>query len=410
MLEFLIMLTLMVRPAYSTVLLLIQQPNQPGQLSVIYIVIALVDYLYIAKHCLFSEKTKNTFWVSLIILIVILGMMAFTGVYYKDFGGEFLSALLSYASLSMAAFLLGFVFIEKNDFTTLRKVLPFFILMLTFVSTEAVIKTLKSWDGLVHAETINDINYQNCTYYAAYALGLNLYQLTSLHETNSGINKKTAIIAGRILLVILLPVQLFTVLCGGGRGGFLLAVGMLLYFALVILRDNRRKAGYTTVIMVMVLIVAAALIAYFSVQGDTIRGFSRITKFLSSPKDNDRNKQYVEAIEYFLSSPIIGNGIGSVWFTLGFYSHDIFTDLLCEGGVLWTGTFVLIMIWYTMKEVHMILENKAYRFGLIIFLFAFVMLLFSGYYLTEPMFWFGLAFTLCADLQKCKKTPAGDIK
>ena len=36
----------------------------------------------------------------------------------------------------------------------------------------------------------------------------------------------------------------------------------------------------------------------------------------------------------FTKSPVFGHGLGSVFYEVGFYSHNIFTDMLCEGGVV----------------------------------------------------------------------------
>lgn len=401
MLEFLLLLTLFVRPMYSGLLLVLNMGTGKLPLSIVYIIVAVIDYIYLFTRHLFRYKVKEKLWVAGIVMATSLVLQVVTGLKYDGMEGDYLSSVLSFASLSVPAFFMGYVFVQKNDFRMFGKILPVFIFIISAVVIYADFSTVNSWDGLLHSKIYYNVDYQNCTYYASYALGLTFFYLLFGNELKVGAYRKNFL----WFYTLLLPIQLFVILTAGGRGGFLLGVFLAVYFLLITILKYQRIPAYYIVVLAVLGVVLAGLFVYLSQNGEAIRGFSRIASFLENPEDNSRDSLYGKAIEYFLKKPIMGNGIGSVWFTVGYYSHDIFCDLLCETGIVGTGAFVAVLIWYGTKTIKMIKQNSAHQFGLLIFFFVFIMLLFSGYYLTEPMLWFALAYTLFADT-KAKETDA----
>lgn len=394
MLEFLLLLTLFLRPVYSGILLVFGIGTEQLPLSVVYIGVALIDYCYIFIKRFFTYKIEEQVWVSTLVMVALFILQFVTGFKYSGISnGEFMNSILSYVSLSIPAFLMGCMFVEKNDYSMLGKMLPIFIIVLSGVTMYADFSTMKSWDGLVYNENSYNIDYQNCTYYAAYAFGLTAYYLLYSEELQVGQRIQKL----RWLFFVLLPVQIFVVLTAGGRGGALLGGFLVVYYVSVFMIKYRKVPGFYLSGGMVLLALITGTVLFFSKNGEGIRGFSRIASFFENPQDSSRNWLYVSAIEHFLNKPIFGNGVGSVWFTVGYYSHNIFCDLLCETGIIGTGLGLIVLGSYVMKSLKMIRKKPIHQFGILIFFFVFIMLLFSGYYLTEPMLWFALAFAFFMD-------------
>lgn len=391
MIEILLMLTLFLRPIYSTVLLLMGIGTDTLPLSIVYIVIAGISYGYLLLTEARKKKFTESFVYAILIACGVLVLQLFVGIRFHGLSGEYLSSVLSYASLSISAFVLGYFYVKKRSFYMLGRVLPFFILVISFLVLYSDFVSVTQHNGLLHIDY--NLDYQNCTYYAAYALGLTAYYL--LYSEKLQIGRFAQKI--RWLFILLLPLQFLVVLTAGGRGGFLLGTFLLLYFGVIYFYRNWKKPAYVLLGIFIVVMVAGVMVAILSITGESIWGFTRLTSFLEKPEDHARSNLYELAIQYFLQKPAFGNGVGAVWFTVGFYSHNIFCDLLCETGVIGTTVWIIILVSYCRKTLKLIRRAPEYQFGLLIFFFVFIMLNFSGYYLTEPMLWFALAFTFFAE-------------
>lgn len=126
-------------------------------------------------------------------------------------------------------------------------------------------------------------------------------------------------------------------------------------------------------------------------------GISRIMNFWSDSSAIEQDSRWIRwnlAWNAFEESPIWGNGIGSVFYKVGFYSHNIFTDLLCEGGILLTGVCIYILFRFLVKIKYLISCDRKFELILIIFLCSFVNILFSGYYLSETGIWLSFMYIL----------------
>ena len=110
---------------------------------------------------------------------------------------------------------------------------------------------------------------------------------------------------------------------------------------------------------------------------------------------NGRSQLWKEAILYIGENPIFGKGIG--YFEAqgdGGYTHNIFLQLMCEGGILLLAPVLLMII----ESICIILktytqENKTkYLFFTLVFLCGIEMLLYSSVYWIYTPFWFYLGF------------------
>ena len=233
------------------------------------------------------------------------------------------------------------------------------------------------------ASNDNNLNYQSLSYLASYSAALCEVFL----YINGNIIKKSLSFAiyGMVLL------DLLTILIAGGRGGLVAYTLFGIIFSVFTVRSQRVSAHTILKYFFVIIAVSAGLCFIFKMASNSTvatSGFNRLLGFLNGTGDEGRARIWEKAISSFISSPIVGHGIGSVFYEVGQYSHNIFLDLLVETGLLGTIIFVFFIIHYLRVLFRMMRYDIYNIFWLFIFLCGFFMNLFSGYYLISiPMWW-----------------------
>lgn len=240
----------------------------------------------------------------------------------------------------------------------------------------------------------NNLNYQSTSYLAAYASGFNLYYLISYKTVNWHRFFKLKIIF--YLFASLVVVNLLTILISGGRGGlvlYLVQLGFAFWYAYKYCQEIiplRRIVGMIFVIILMGLFAINFALNY---QGET-NGISRIIDTVVSHDTNGRNELREMALQIHKKSPIIGHGLGSVFYLVGIYTHNCLVDSLVEGGYIGCFLYAFFIILTFNKCNRLIFLDQTNSLWTIILLDGFVMSLFSGYYIAQiPIDWV-LTFSL----------------
>lgn len=95
-------------------------------------------------------------------------------------------------------------------------------------------------------------------------------------------------------------------------------------------------------------------------------------------------------IEYAIfQHPIVGHGIGAEYTILGTYSHNIFLDIILQGGFIFGGLFIILFIF---KAIMAFVNEEDKLFFFVLFCYGFVPLLISGSYLSSMSFWIFLGY------------------
>ena len=105
----------------------------------------------------------------------------------------------------------------------------------------------------------------------------------------------------------------------------------------------------------------------------------RVVGFLT--EDTERERLYRLAFQAFEESPIVGQGIGSIWYTVGYYSHNLVMDLLAETGIIGTTIFLYLLLKTFLGLYRLMRYQKTAILLSVIFLGALLKNAFSGYYL-----------------------------
>ena len=117
--------------------------------------------------------------------------------------------------------------------------------------------------------------------------------------------------------------------------------------------------------------------------------------FSNEDVSNGRSQLYGNAISGFISSPIWGNGLGVFeQRNEGLYVHNIFLEVLYEGGIMLSVVFIygfirFLKLVYRCREI----EKDCYTFVLMLFVLGCSILLFSNTLWRVVTFWLFLGVT-----------------
>lgn len=320
-----------------------------------------------------------------ILLCITITLLYFsTRCFYNEINNRYVSYFLSMGVRFIPAVLTGIYMLSHDDMMEKieRALLPFILLYTITLSFVAF--TAKAGANMVQTFNTNFLNYQSISYYSIFAFGFTMYLIVRRRDSYTRYEKYA--------LIVLATLQVIITIMAGGRGAFVLGCAFTLYFALKHITFGK-FISYT-------LIAIAALIMINTILSNNEifkMGFNRIFNFFSNVEAIGTDNRWIRwnlAWNAFLESPIIGHGLGSVFYEVGFYSHNIFTDMLCEGGLVLVSIFIFLLLKFIQASRLLIAEDYRNEIIVIVFLCSFVMSCFSGYYLSETGIWLSLTYVL----------------
>ncbi|XZM79715.1 O-antigen ligase family protein [Clostridium perfringens] len=288
------------------------------------------------------------------------------------------------------AMLIGIYIAKGGIFLRLYKTIEVFMLLF---STSVVITTIKTIASGSRFSSIGGETYQFASYLAAFSFGLNLYYL--IYGCEEFRYKFASYKLYKIICIMLLFFQFIAVLITGGRGGFVLIISYIVYITFTVIKERNIKNIFKYIfISIIVISIIASIIPYLQ-KGDSFKNSTnRVFSYISSDgfdfSETNRESVYKEAIIAIKEKPILGYGI----FNWGGnnYPHNIVLEILLNGGIVYLLSFIIFIIYVLTKLLKLIKLFSKIRLILIIFMFPLIMLMFSGTYTTNSIFWFCISF------------------
>lgn len=338
------------------------------------IVIAVITYVMLFVDFL-KGRVSSKNWRQLLWLFVILVLYVLTGFFYPHDSNysNYMARLLYYGALCIPSAYVGMKVARGGFDEQILTLLPYFLIVVSLIVGDAVINS--SLQGRMLGREDNDVfNYQNSSYYLSFCAAYCVFYVF-FNQT-----KNRSLWSSLVYIVIIMMIILCAIGCilGGGRGAFVYLVIISAYLVYRIIGNKKKgKVGY----LVMLVGVAIALV-YFASRFQVFEsiGASRVTESLTA--DEGRMGLWEKAMDSFKESPIIGHGLGSVWWEVGFYSHNILADLLVETGIIGTIIIMSVLIKCVVKIIRLSKSNTMAMFLLIVFSGILVETAFSGYWLS----------------------------
>lgn len=347
--------------------------------GILAVVVAFVFFLSI-------HRIPRRIYIGGLLLCAIIILLYFsTRCFYDEVNNRYTSYFLSMGVRFIPAVLTGMYMLSHDDI--MKKVeyalLPFILLYTITLASVAFTANI----GVNIAQTFNTdfLNYQSISYYSIFAFGSNMYLIVQCSNSYTRYR--------RYILIALAILQVIITIMAGGRGAFVLGCVFTLYFALKHITFSK--------LISYILIGLAVLLTINAILSDNEifkMGFERIFNFFGNTEAIGTDNRWIRwnlAWNAFTKSPVFGHGLGSVFYEVGFYSHNIFTDMLCEGGVVLFLIFIFVLMKFIRASQILITEDYRNEIIVIVFLCSFVMNSFSGYYLSDTGIWLSLTYVLC---------------
>ena len=348
--------------------------------------LAAIGYSMMASDLLKKRITIREYRV-VVVLLVILLLYMLTPVFYDESQDLYTTYLLVFGSECIRAAYIGLSLAKSDDLLKLNKVMPFFLVPSVLIIGAIGLATALI-GGVIRsdAEDSGGLNYQNISYYMAFAFSYFCYLLFFSNAGNKHRNRYVS-----LLYLFFIVFCVLVCLMSGGRGGFVLIVFDALFLFYLYNPGNSQGRIRVYVFMFFLSILLFSVLSHFDVLNSD--GMQRVLSNLT--EDSAREDLYQSAFDAFLSSPIIGNGVGSIWWTVGYYSHNIVLDLLAEVGIIGMLFFVLILAKTFFSLMNWQKSTPVLVLFLMIFVNNIVFCFFSGYWFGAMQLFFVCAFVYC---------------
>lgn len=358
---------------------------QGGQMQLLYIgifAVAMLMFLFDIRKHLWGYKDARVY-VPMLIILVLYWITQY--LYSEPAHDLYISQFLSFGVRCAPAAIIGIHFMKNPCFRRMDFLLPFFVLPVGLIIGTIGFGSAMMSELVSSGEGDNGgLNYQSLSYYMAefYAFCAYFIFFASIRGTRFHKVVRWIMIAAMLF---------FAAVCtmSGGRGAMAFIIVISGYIVYLLYKSKRMSKGLIT----LAIIAVAGLFAFIFVRLDIINsvGLNRVLDKMGS--DNERIDLWSTAIASFLKSPVLGHGLGSVWWEVGYFSHDIFLDILVEAGLLGLSLLLFAMVRVFGRMTGFCRVNPGFLFFMFLLLKESILSLVSGYYMSASILWMAFSMT-----------------
>lgn len=348
----------------------------------------LVASAFLAYFFFFLELIKRTTFKPVLVHIFIFPLI-FLFFHFLAPSHSFVKSQTNlFFVLVLPAALVGYIVARTNQLNLINK--GFLVTgLIVFFGVLRVLPRLLSSSVIDLMDVFGGGQYQAFSYFCAFSF------LTFLRYSLSQADLK---FWKKVIYIFILLVLCAGVVLSGGRGGLVVVFTGLVIFII-------RKKGFfkftkyviLSVLTIFLLLLVVSKSNFFFADRIT-ESFDRLFSFISSDGINmegtsNRDDFYGIAISKISDSVIFGYGIFGLVGSLGeYYPHNIFLEILLQGGIIYLIVFLIIMWSFFLKLFRLIRLKRDEDIILIPTIYSIVLLLFSSSYLQEPFFWFSIMY------------------
>lgn len=353
------------------ILILTGSSAEDGMKTLEVVPIAGATYLMMAYDFLKGRVNGRVLNV-LLFLLAIVSLYMLTQLFHDETNSKYRSSLLLILAESIPAAYVGTRLARSSPIAMLKidRLLPFFVIPISIAL--GIVGIRYASESMLISEDESGLGYQSASYFMSYSYAYCAYYVFFSPLRNTKIH--------RFFRVIMLPDMFFCALMclvSGGRGAFAFIILVSIYILFTLRKSMKGHIGYYILIIISVSVAFLLLAFYFDIWNSA--GWNRVSEHLTY--DTERERLYRLAFQAFEESPIVGQGMGSIWYTVGFYSHNIVMDLLAETGIIGTTIFLSLLLKTSLGLYRLIRYQKTAILLFVIFLGALLKNSFSGYYL-----------------------------
>lgn len=333
--------------------------------------------LYLAfstRYITASSKTMTVFWISLFFVLCVMLSMFVTKLYYDKPSKLFDGMILSFGSKCLMTPFFALAWNKKDFLNSVVKWIAPYTSFVTICSMIAVIRI--AGKSIIDLE----IGRQLLSYGGAFSVGLLLFLLQYQNECVKESIKK-------YIVFVLIIFNIYIVFAGGGKGAFVLACLLfLLHFY------SRIKMKVLILFIIFGFILKFFETFFIDIISQIPGGMRILDLFISDDLNQittGRDVLYAKALDVLFDRCFLGGGPGSTIYDVGYFSHNIFLDILLDWGFIGCSFFLVVVV-IVCKKSYELFEHSNIRFLFTIFFCQFILLMFSGSFYSYFGFWYSI--------------------
>ncbi len=370
-----------------TILGITYKGKDESNVYIIYLSLSsLLSYIFIAIDLMNRKTFKPVFFVFFILPIILILYFLFLP------QNSFINTQVSlFFVLVFPAIFIGYIYSSNQNLAIIEK--GFYLAsIIVFLAVLKIIPKILNLHVYELMEIFGGSHYQAFSYICSFSF---LFFLRYIFN-----NINTLSILKKLFYLFVLFLLFASIILSGGRGGLIVTLSGMLIFTFRY--KGLIKTFVYSVSILIFLILLYFILVYFNFEfiGRFEEGFERVFSFISlngieMEGTSERDEFYKIAIELISNRPILGYGIfGTVSFLGEYYPHNIFLEVLLQGGFILLILFLFFLLYFFYK-LHFAIKFKFNEDLLLITtIYSFILLLFSSSYLQEPFFWFSISYIL----------------
>lgn len=324
------------------------------------------------------------------VVLVFLLFLVNTKYSYTDTSGNFTGVFNSFLVRGFPSAMAGLLIGKRSRVSGIDR---FLVPIILFTTIGLLVTVSKNPTGDVYLFTSLGIDRQTMSYMASYMICWCLYFLCNNGRIDIPLWQQTT--ACKAMIYVMAFLNVWPLFAGGGRGAVVIVFFFALYYVFYRIHPFRTIKG---IIGAIVCIIAIVFIwKYISSSTLLAPGMERITGFFSGTMDQsalERISIYQNAMDLFNKHPILGGGPGYALCEMGIWSHNIFLDLLADTGMIGTGIFTIWIISCFVTVFKNARSDSNIEAAFILGMSSFIMLCFSGSYISDGGIWFFLSYCI----------------
>lgn len=324
-----------------------------------------------------------------ILCVVILGSYVLTSLFYGSPPPFYFTYLYCYGAECLPAAYIGAKLANSPYAARINGWLPFFLIPSTLILGTVGVSAAMMGEMVERgAEGSGALTYHSLSYMMAFCFSYSCYYVFF-----SGVKKTKMTLFLKIALFLLMIYSTLVCMLSGGRGAFFVIIVESLFMLYFYISNSKSKVVFfrSAIVLFIVAVAIAFVISNYGLLESS--GISRLESRLT--QDEARASLYNKAYDIFLASPIWGNGLGSIWWTMGIYSHNVILDLLAEVGLIGAFAFVFVLLRTFFCSLKLSRTYPVCLLALIVLIGCLVNDTFSGYWIGSIKLFFVCSFIHC---------------
>lgn len=357
-------------------------------------VLCVLSLIFVFKDYILSKRYRlsKLVWLPLIVLLIFLFEYSMFD-YSAHSLGRITKCVTLFLVFSVPCFYIG---IEMSTRNTLFHIYDYLVICSLLIALGCIL----SIDNMIMAlnnKYLGGASYQAMSYMGAFASGFLFNYLISKNKIESSKLKDNRLV--KIASIPLLLGCSISVLMAGGRGGAVLLIASMLYSIIRNRMNGKKRVGtvFTIILIGVLFLFVFSSISQDSVIGErlsagTERAFSYISAGgIDMSETSNRDEVYGAAVNAIRDQFPMGYGFFRC-VGLFSYPHNFFLELLLGGGLFYF-IFVIVVLLKDFRKIYLLVKkNHSYSFIVVMLLWPFTYLMFSGTYIYEPLFWFFIGY------------------